>query len=111
MVLKNGDFFSALQGARPVPAQLLSPRHGIRGYGIPEEDRPEMWLGKLQPSKNPPKPQYRVDETNASHHRQIRRTDQELPLSATHLDRQGILSIHGIPQGGAQHQLQPEENR
>ena len=40
-----------------------------------------------------------------------RRTDKELPLSATHLDRQRILSIHGIPQGGAQHQLQPEENR
>ena len=32
---------------RPVPAQLLSPRHGIRGYGVPEEDRPEMWFGEL----------------------------------------------------------------
>ena len=92
-------------------AQFLSPRHGIRGYGVPEENRLEMWLGELQPSQDPPKSQYRVDEADASHHRQVRRTNKGHPLSAAHLDRQGILSIHRIPQGGAQHQLQPEENR
>ena len=76
-----------------------------------KKNRLEMWLGELQPSQDPPKSQYRVDEADASHHRQVRPTNKRLPLPATHLDRQGILSIHGIPQGGAQHQLQPEENR
>ena len=52
-----------------------------------------------------------MDETDASHHQQVRRADHGFTISATHLDRQGILSIHRIPQGGAQHELQSEEYR
>ena len=37
------------------------------------------------------KPQCRVDEANANHHRQVRQTNEGLPLPATHPDRQGIL--------------------
>lgn len=70
-----------------------------------------MWIGELQPSQNPPKPQYRVDKADARHHRQICRANQGFTLYATYPDRKRGYTLFCIQKGGAQHQLQSEEYR